>query len=160
MLLPIIFMDMISRELFIIDDNADHRYLLEQIFNKYLPQYAVRLFQGGEQLYHYLAETADLDPPAQLPAIIILDLYMPYLGGIQVLKSLKEPDGPYSRYEHIPVIIMTTDATEQQVSDCYKAGANAFVKKPVEFSELKDLLLNICNFWVMVNRIPESRNVL
>jgi CheY-like chemotaxis protein len=139
------------RELFIVDDNADHRYLLEQIFNKYLPDYPARFFEGGEQLYRYLS---DQDAGGgDLPAAIVLDLYMPYLTGIQVLKSLKS-EGSFSRCKRIPVIIMTSTATEQQISECYEAGANAFVRKPSEFSELKNLLMSVCAFWIGANRLP------
>jgi CheY-like chemotaxis protein len=150
-------MDMASRELFIIDDNADHRYLLQQIFNKYLPYYSVRFFEGGEQLYHYLIKISDSGAEGQLPAAIILDLHMPYLDGVQILRSIKQPGGLYPQCEKIPVIIMTSEATEQQVADCYDAGANAFVKKPAEFADLREVLSTICNFWIGVNRIPKLK---
>jgi two-component system response regulator len=151
-------MEKVSRELFIIDDNADHRYLLQQIFHTYLPDYSARFFQGGEQLYHYLIEIAGAGAADRLPAAIILDLHMPYQDGIQILKSIKQPDSLYPQCENIPVIVMTGEASEQQVSDCYAAGVNAFVKKPAEFSELKDLLSTICNFWIGLNRVPALKN--
>lgn len=148
-------------ELFIVDDNADHRYLIKQIFIKYLPDYPVRFFEGGEQLYQYLTEQSDKPEEGQFPAVIILDLHMPYLNGIQILKLIKnQTEEKYQQWSSIPVIIMTSHGNDYQVFECYEAGANAFVKKPEEFSELKNALATICEFWIGVNRTPKLKKVI
>ncbi len=149
-----------ERELFIVDDNVDHRYLIGQIFKKYLPDCPVRFFEGGEHLFQYLTEQSDDDSVAQLPAVIILDLHMPYLNGIQILKLIKnQTDEKYEQWSSIPVIIMTSYGNDKQIMDCYSAGASAFVKKPEDFMELKDILVGICDFWLGVNRTPKFKKV-
>lgn len=153
--------DVEVRELFIVDDNADHRYLIRQIFLKYLPDYSTRFFEGGEHLCQYLTNQSDRGAEAQLPAAIILDLHMPYLNGIQILKLIKnQTDEKYLLWCSIPVIIMTSQGNDDQVLDCYQAGANAFVRKPEELHELKDILSTICKFWIGVNRTPKLKNVI
>ena len=146
-----------TRELFIVDDNADHRYIVLQVLNKFLPEYKFRLFDGGEQLMACLSELNKAGATGQLPAAIILDLHMPFYDGLQILKMLKNPAGENITTAAIPVIIMTNIENEQQVIDCYAAGASAYVKKPIDFVPLKDLLITICRFWVGSNRIPNLK---
>jgi len=146
-----------TRELFIVDDNADHRYIVLQVLNKFLPEYKFRLFDGGEQLMACLTEQKKPGADERLPAAIILDLHMPFYDGFQILKMLKNNSEENIPMAAIPVIIMTNGGTEQQVADCYAAGASAFVHKPVDFVPLKDLLIMICKFWIGANRVPELK---
>lgn len=145
---------MIHSKIYIVDDSEDYSFLIRQIFYKFLPEYDVHFFTGGEivlkRLFLPLEQNED-----ELPSLILLDLNMPIISGYQTLKLLKTPHDPDFDYlKQIPVIIMSNEENIEQVTDCYRAGANAFLKKPIEFKELKELLKSVCYFWLQVNRGP------
>jgi len=145
-----------TRELIIVDDNADHRYLMRQIMKNYLPQYNVNILDGGEQLFKVLEEKVQLNADGDLSAAIILDFHMPFYDGLSILKILKKNPDRNKVIANIPVIMMSNGGTEKQVADCYEAGASAFIKKPIDFITLKDLMVVTCDFWIGANRIPKS----
>ncbi len=151
---------MSTQELFIVDDNADHRYLLRQVFINYLPQYKVTVLEGGFELFKALEDQVKLGAEGNLPCAIILDYHMPFYDGLTILKILKKKPERNLMVANIPIIMMSNGGTEKQVSDCYDAGASAFLKKPLDFITMKDLLVVTADFWVGVNRIPRLKPVI
>ena len=146
-------------KIYIVDDSDDYRFLIQQIFNKFLPQYLVQFFSGGEIVLKNLFLSAE-QSGEEFPSLILMDLNMPVLNGYHTLKEIKNPADPvFSFIKRIPVIIMSNDETADEVNECYRAGANAFLRKPIEFEHLKDLLKSVCYFWLQVNQMPvmESR---
>ena len=145
-----------KRQIYIVDDSDDYRYLIQQIFNKFLPEYAVHFFLDGELVLKYLYQS--VEKSEELPALILMDLNMPNLNGFQTLKLIRDSDNPVFRYvKRIPVIIMSNDAIAEKVTECYEAGTNAYIKKPIEFEHLKELLKSVCHFWMQLNMVPELK---
>ena len=141
------------QQIYIVDDSEDYRFLIQQIFNKFLPEYAVRFFFDGELVLKYLYQSAEKNE--ELPALILMDLNMPNLSGYQTLKRIKDPESGYIK--RIPVIIMSNEAIAESVTACYEAGTNAYIIKPVEFEHLKELLKSVCYFWMHLNMVPELK---
>lgn len=81
---------------------------------------------------------------------------MPEMSGYQTLKQIKDPvNEDFNFVSLIPIVMMSNDETPDEVSACYGAGANAFLKKPIEFEHLKELLNSVCYFWLQINQVPE-----
>jgi CheY-like chemotaxis protein len=128
--------------IYIVDDGADYRYLLEQVFSRFLSQYPVRFFAHGEELHQHL-----LTSPV-LPALILLDLDMPVLDGRQTLLLLKG----HAQWKRVPTVIMTSSSSGGEISQCYDVGANSFLMKPAGFAELKQSMEIICLYWLEMNQ--------
>ncbi len=87
------------------------------------------------------------------PIAILLDLKMPKMDGVQVLRSLKSDD----HFRMIPVIILTSSREDRDLRECYKLGVNAYVVKPVHFGEFVEAVKQIGVFWAMINEPPPLR---
>ena len=122
----------------IVDDAADYRFLLQQVFNRCFPAYTVALFAGGKAFLDALPQLG------QLPSLILLDCKMPGLDGYQTLIRLKE----YPAYKQIPVVMMSADAIALEINACYEAGADKFLRKPMAFDSLKEQITVICQYWL------------
>ena len=147
---------MSKQDIYIVDDTADYRFLLQQIFTRFLPQYTVRFFSSGDELRtHLSAVDASGRSPAG-PDLILLDLNMPGISGYETLLFLKQ----HTRWQQIPVVMMTNTGSVEEVEQCYKAGANSFLTKPGDFMQLKQVIETLCNYWLVLNKFPspaESR---
>ncbi len=85
-----------------------------------------------------------------LPALVLLDLNMPKMGGFDVLKHIRADP----RTELLPVVILTTSKEDRDLVDSYKNGANSYVKKPVDFDEFTNAAKQLGMYWLMVNESP------
>jgi CheY-like chemotaxis protein len=130
----------------IIDDQIDYSFLLKKAINVQRPDARIQSFAGGKEFLESLS-VAD-----QLPSLILLDRHMPHMNGHQVLITLKES----SEYKTIPVIMISAEATADEVKGCYRVGANSFLTKPIGWDELEKAASGICNFWLSLNRLPAN----
>ena len=128
----------------VVDDQADYRFLLQQLFNRYLPTYSVQYFDTG---YALLDELTDLTPK---PGLILLDRHMPYFDGHQTLLALKGN----SVYKKIPVVMMSADASALEINGCYEAGVNSFLLKKPDLQSMKAMLESVCHYWLETNQKP------
>lgn len=128
----------------IVDDAADYRLLLQHMFNHRFPKYSVSFFADGKIFLDHLSGLK------QLPNLILLDRHMPTLDGHQTLLRLKK----HPRYKLIPVVMMSADASIEEVNNCYEAGVNSFLHKPIDFNHSTQQLDIICQYWLEVNRSP------
>ncbi len=88
----------------------------------------------------------------RLPLLVLLDLKMPRMTGMELLQRLKRND----RYRHIPVVMMTSSQQEQDLVGAYDLGVNAYVLKPLEFDAFVTTVRHVMQFWIMVNLLPSS----
>jgi CheY-like chemotaxis protein len=85
-----------------------------------------------------------------LPAVILLDIKMPRMDGIEVLKKIKSDPA----LQMIPVVILTSSREEQDLMQSYTLGANAYIVKPVDFYQFNDSIKQLGNFWGVLNELP------
>lgn len=90
------------------------------------------------------------------PAVVLLDIKMPKLDGLEVLRQIKEDH----RLKSMPVVMLTSSQDERDVRDSYRLGANAYVVKPVEFRRFIAVLQHIAAFWLRINQPPPDTRMI
>ncbi|MES1166770.1 MAG: response regulator [Pseudomonadota bacterium] len=85
-----------------------------------------------------------------LPAVIFLDIKMPKIDGLEVLRQMKS----HPRFKNIPVVMLTSSNEEPDLAACYALGANAYVVKPVDFQQFIDAVKQVGAFWAVLNEPP------
>jgi CheY-like chemotaxis protein len=133
------------------DDDADDRMLAADAMRESKLGNAFRCVEDGQELMDYLTRRgkyARADAPR--PGLILLDLNMPRKDGRQALEEIKsDPD-----LRRIPVVILTTSKTEEDVLRSYDLGANSFITKPVTFDRLVEIVRTLGNYWFRIVELP------
>lgn len=136
------------------EDDADDRFLILRALREapgFGAAYAVR---DGEELIDYLQRRGPFaDPKASpRPGLILLDLNMPRMGGLEALQAIK--DDRYLRA--IPIVVLTTSTLEEDILSSYDLGASAFLSKPVRYNELRRVVAGINRFWTGIAQLPNT----
>jgi two-component system response regulator len=114
----------------------------------------VAVVRDGAQALDYLLPAGDGGGgPAALPAVVLLDLKLPKIDGLEVLRLVRAND----RTRHLPVVILTSSREEEDIVKSYELGANAYVRKPVEFSAFAKAARAMGLFWLLLNEGPPGR---
>ena len=138
----------------VVEDNPDDEALTIRALKKNnLANDVVVARDGVEALDFLFGEGAfagrDVD---EQPAVILLDLNLPKISGLDVLKRIRED--PRTRY--LPVVVLTSSDEEGDLVESYERGCNSYVRKPVEFSEFTKAIHELGLYWVLVNKSPPS----
>ncbi|GAB2555087.1 response regulator [Spirosoma aerophilum] len=128
--------------IFVVDDQADYRFILQQLFGQHCPTAPVRFFAGGWALLAALARGQTK------PGLILLDRHMPDLDGYQTLLALKSQPA----YTKIPVVMISSEASAFEINECYEAGAHSFLTKPLDLPATKMMVEAICHDWIEPNQ--------
>ncbi len=107
---------------------------------------------GAEALDFLFLRGAYATRSNQKPRLVLLDLRLPKVNGLEVLKAIRA--NPET--EMMPVVVMTSSTEEQDVIASYKNGANSFVSKPVDFDEFMKVVANLGLYWVLINKAPQK----
>src|SRR5262249_3075815 len=111
----------------------------------------VIVVRDGAQAWDYLcSQGAYASRPKGNPAVVLLDLKMPKMDGLEVLRRMRA----HETFRSIPVVMLTSSREERDVVESYSLGVNAYVVKPVEFSEFISAVANIGLFWAVLNEPP------
>jgi two-component system, response regulator len=110
----------------------------------------VRVRDGVEALEFLFCEGAFVGRNATMPRLILLDLKMPRLGGIDVLRRVKSDE----RTKYIPIVMLTSSAEERDVVESYNLGVNSYLVKPVNFATFTSVISQAGLYWVVMNRVP------
>lgn len=143
-------MNGLKRILLVEDDPQDIK-LITSAFERYNLANELAVARDGVEALDYLyrREQYSLRPEGN-PVVILLDLKMPKLDGLQVLQMLKADD----HMRCIPIVILTSSRESCDLEECYKLGVNAYVVKPVKFTEFVEAAKEIGVFWALVNEPP------
>jgi CheY-like chemotaxis protein len=109
---------------------------------------------GVEALDYLYRRGQFANRPPENPALILLDLKMPRVDGLQVLREVKSD----ASLRSIPVVMLTSSREEQDVVQTYDLGVNAYVVKPVEFRDFMDAVKVLGQFWAVINELPPTRH--
>jgi two-component system response regulator len=136
-----------DRYVLLVEDNPDDEALTLRAFRKSNIPNKVVVARSGAEALALLLPGDDVGPalPA-LPALILLDLNLPKIGGLAVLQRIRAD----ARTRPIPVVVLTTSAREEDVVASYNLGANAYVRKPVEFPPFAEAVKTIGELWLLL----------
>lgn len=143
-------MNDLKRILLVEDDPQDIKLILSA-FSKYNLANELAVARDGVDALDYLyRREAFFNRPEGNPVVILLDLKMPKMDGIQVLRTLKSDE----KMRCIPIVILTSSRESRDLEECYRLGVNAYVVKPVQFTEFVEAAKEIGVFWAMINEPP------
>lgn len=143
---------MTSQTILLVEDNPDDEALTLRAFEKSNIRNEVVVLRDGAEALAYLFP-ADGDDDAPRPALILLDLNLPKVGGLEVLRRMRTDE----RTRLIPVVVLTSSKLDEDILDSYRSGANAYVRKPVRFSDFADAVRALGVFWLRLNEPAPSR---
>jgi len=138
----------------IADDDEDDLLLIADAFEEARLTNPIDFVKDGEELMHYLrkeGQYADTDD-IPLPGIILLDLNMPKKDGRTALKEIREDP----KLHKIPIIVLTTSKSEEDILKTYDLGVNSFITKPVTFDRLVEVVRVLRKYWIEIVAIPAN----
>jgi CheY-like chemotaxis protein len=139
-----------KRILLVDDSQRDTELALAALQIHNLASDVVTLRDGAEALDYLYRRARFADRPAGDPAVILLDLKMPKVDGIEVLRQIKAD----TALKIIPVVMMTSSREEQDLVNSYQLGVNAYVVKPVKFQSFVEAVEQVGAFWGVINEAP------
>lgn len=138
--------------LLLVEDNPDHAELILNCLQECHGELNVNHLTDGERALDYLMRRGDFADPesSPRPEVIVLDLRMPKIDGLEVIRRLKaSPD-----LKRIPVVVLTTSKAQIDVAKAYDLHANSYLLKPDDFEELRSLLNSLDKYWLHLNHPP------
>jgi CheY-like chemotaxis protein len=136
----------------LIEDDMDHAELTVRAVQEYPAPSHIRHFSDGRLALDYLFRREHFSDPisSPRPQVILLDMHLPGVEGIDILRVIKASD----ELKMIPVVMLTTSANERDITRAYCNHANSYLIKPVGCEEFKELLGALCSYWLGNNRSP------
>lgn len=135
------------------DDSKDIELMLTSLEEQNLANQVVVVRDGAEALDYLYRRGSFSDRPADLPVVIFLDLKMPKVDGMEVLRQVKND----LELKHIPIVMLTSSREDRDLIECYSLGTNAYVVKPVIFVDFVEVVKQLGLFWVLTNETPPQR---
>ncbi|NQT36478.1 MAG: response regulator [Planctomycetes bacterium] len=137
-----------------VEDNQDHAHLVARNFQRHRVANVVHLVEDGEAALDYLLRRGDYEDPqtSPRPHLILLDLRLPKIDGLEVLRTIKTTD----RLTSVPVVILTSSETERDIARAYEYHANSYLVKPIGFADFSEMMESLGFYWLVWNRYPWS----
>jgi two-component system response regulator len=134
-----------EKTILLVEDNPDDEALTLRAFKKSNMSNEVVVMRDGAEALAYLFNGNGNAMPS--PALVLLDLNLPKVGGLEVLHRMRADE----RTQMIPVVVLTSSKLEEDILDSYRNGANAYVRKPVKFSDFAEAVRAVGVFWLLLN---------
>ncbi len=138
----------------LVEDNPDDVELTLRAFDKSKIANEIVVARDGQEALDYLFGTgAHADrAAASLPQVVLLDLKLPKVDGLEVLRRLRS----HKRTRRLPVVVLTSSNEQRDVLSSYDLGANSFVRKPVDFAQFIDAARHLGLYWLVLNEAPPT----
>jgi CheY-like chemotaxis protein len=138
----------LSHSILLVDDNSLDVDLFERAIRKAAPSIKLEMARDGEQA---LACIKEWEAGAHLPVVILLDLKMPKVNGLEVLRVLKS----HPRFKTIPVVVLTSSNENTDIQQAYDLGVNSYIRKSVDYDEFAKAVALIHHYWCQLNIYPD-----
>ncbi len=134
----------------LVEDNLDHAELIMRTLAEHRLSNEIRLFTDGPSALQYLLRQGNYADPGSSPRpdLILLDLRLPRMDGLEVLRLIKENE----RLKTIPVVVLSTSDAERDMTEAYKNHANSYLVKPLGFEDFQQLMDDLGTYWLGWNR--------
>ena len=144
-----------SKLILLIEDNVDDERLTLRALRRNNIMNEVVVACDGQEAIDYLFGQGSFSGRdlTIMPAVIILDLKLPRVSGLEVLKRIRSTDAT----TRIPVVVLTASEDEGQVEESYKLGTNSFIQKPTDPAEFSEMILQVAMYWLLLNRTMPER---
>ncbi|MBU3017416.1 response regulator [Paraglaciecola agarilytica] len=140
-------------KILIAEDNDDHAEMIIDALEEHNPENKIERFINGQLLISYLEELTQRDDTESLmPDLILLDIKMPIMGGLQALKIIKQNIA----FRHIPTMIVSTSEYSLDIEKGYQYGANSYIVKPFDYADFARKICEVSRFWVDISEPPKS----
>jgi two-component system, response regulator len=135
-------------EILLIEDNDQDAELTLRAMREYnMGNRIIRLIDGKEAMDYFFSPNSKEN---NIPRLILLDIKLPGIDGLEVLKSLKSHESTRT----IPVVVLTSSTEEKDIQTCYHLGVNSYISKPVEFDSFLNTMKTLGMYWLLMNRAP------
>ena len=131
-------------DILLVEDNPNDAELTQRAFRKSELGVRMAIVRDGAEALEYLFSKRPR------PKVVLLDLKLPKIDGIEVLRRIRNDD----RTRAIPVVVLTSSQEERDIAECYKLGANSYVVKPVEFDRFYRTVSDLGTYWLVLNKSP------
>jgi two-component system response regulator len=143
-----------EKVILLVEDNPDDQELTIRTLKKHHIMNEVVVAKDGSEALDYLFGAGKYAGrnTNDLPVVIMLDIKLPKIGGLEVLKRIRGDD----RTRFLPVVILTSSDEERDLVESYKFGANSYVRKPVNFLEFQNAVQQLTLYWLILNEVPPN----
>jgi len=131
-------------EILLVEDNPNDAELTQRALKKTNLGVGLATARDGAEALEYLFSNRPK------PKVIFLDLKLPKIDGIEVLRRVRADD----RLRSVPVVVLTSSQEERDISQCYKLGVNSYIVKPVEFEKFYKAVGDLATYWLVLNKSP------
>ncbi len=140
-----------SVDILLVEDDPADVALVEHAFRKHHLTNPIHVVRDGAEGLDFVFRTGRYaDRPERMSYVIILDVKLPLVDGIEVLRRIKGDPATRS----IPVVMLTSSRENRDLAECYQLGVNSYVVKPVEFDQFDDVVRQLGCYWLLVNQPP------
>lgn len=140
-------------DILLVEDNPNDVELTLHALRKHNPEFKIEVLRDGAEALECVFCTGEYksrDIHVQ-PRCILLDLKLPKVNGIEVLRQIKTDE----RTRGIPVVALTTSTEQRDIAESYQLGVNSYIAKPVDFEEFSEAVRQLGGYWLKLNRSPE-----
>ncbi len=138
-----------KRPILLVEDNPMDVDLTRRAFLRRKVNHPIEVARDGEELLAIISTWEEKRP---LPILILLDLKLPKVDGLEVLRHLKE----HPRFHAIPIVVLSTSTEDNDIQVAYQEGANSYIVKPVDFDQFMQIVEYIQIYWCLLNTPPAS----
>ncbi len=138
-------MTSLNRPILLVEDNPMDVDLTKRAFARRKLANPLEVARDGEEALAWMARWEAGEP---LPALILLDLKLPKVDGLEVLRQLKS----HPTFRAIPVVILTTSAEDRDIQQAYQLGVNSYIVKPVDFAKFMEVVEQVDLYWTVLNK--------
>jgi CheY-like chemotaxis protein len=144
-----------NRHILLVEDNPDDVALaLRALKRNHIANEVVVATDGVEALDFLFCRGAHSGRnPADLPEVVLLDLKLPKLQGLEVLQQIRADE----RTRLLPVVVLTTSSEDRDIIESYRLGANSYIRKPVDFDQFTEAIRHLGMYWLVLNQSPNGR---
>ncbi len=142
---------MYKKAILLVEDDVSDVCLVKRVLEKDISSIRLVVAQDGQEALDNLFGAGAENMP-RLPALVLLDLKLPGMDGLEVLRRIRR-DG---RTRRLPVVILTSSGEKVDIAMCYDMGANSYIQKPVDFTEFAEAIRQLSRYWLTLNEFPAT----